>query len=65
MTHRTRNTSDSDQNATTSDSDTNVPLKELMLKGDQVTNTVGIVLKKISPTLWAGMYEVTQSLTKK
>jgi formylglycine-generating enzyme required for sulfatase activity len=59
------NTSDSDQNATTSDSDTNVPLKELMLKGDQVTNTVGIVLKKISPGFWAGMYEVTQTSYQK
>ncbi len=53
-------TSDNDQNATTPDSDTNAPLKELMLKSDQVTNTVGIVLKKISPGLWAGVYEVTQ-----
>ena len=58
------NTSDSDQNATTSDS-TNVPLKELMLKSDQVTNTVGIVLTKISTGLWAGVYEVTQKSYQK
>jgi formylglycine-generating enzyme required for sulfatase activity len=59
------NTSDSDQNATTSDSDTNVPLKELILKSDQVTNTVGIVLTKISTGLWAGVYEVTQKSYQK
>lgn len=51
---------DNGPNAGAFDTETNVPLKELMLKGDQITNTVGIVLKKISPTLWAGMYEVTQ-----
>lgn len=59
------NTPDSDQTAATSDNDTNTPLKELMLKSDQVTNTVGIVLKKISPTLWAGVYEVTQKTYQK
>jgi formylglycine-generating enzyme required for sulfatase activity len=58
-------TSDSDQNATTIDSDTNAPLKELMLKSDQVTNTVGIVLKKISSGLWVGVYEVTQKSYQK
>lgn len=53
--------------ATTSDSDTNTPptLKELMAASSQVTNTVGIVLVKISPTRWAGMYEVTQEAYQK
>jgi formylglycine-generating enzyme required for sulfatase activity len=64
------NTSDAsapggDEDATASDSDTNAPLKQLMRNSDQVTNTVGIVLKKISPTLWAGMYEVTQTSYQK
>ena len=59
------NTPDSDQTATTPENDTNVPLKALMLKSDQVTNTVGIVLKKISPTFWAGVYEVTQKSYQK
>jgi formylglycine-generating enzyme required for sulfatase activity len=56
---------DNDQNATSSDSETNAPLKELMLKSDQVTNTVGMVLKKISPGLWACVYEVTQKSYQK
>jgi len=53
--------------ATASNSDTNPPpkLKELMATNDVVTNTVGIVLKKISPTLWAGVYEVTQKSYQK
>ena len=53
--------------ATASDSDTNAPpkLKELMAENDVVTNTVGIVLVKISPTFWAGKYEVTQSAYQK
>jgi formylglycine-generating enzyme required for sulfatase activity len=55
------------QGATTSDSDTNASptLKELMAETGQVTNTVGIVLVKISPVLWAGMYEVTQNSYQK
>jgi formylglycine-generating enzyme required for sulfatase activity len=50
-----------------SSDDTNAPptLKELMAKNNQVTNTVGIVLVKISPTLWAGKYEVTQDAYQK
>ncbi|MGA9777716.1 MAG: formylglycine-generating enzyme family protein [Limisphaerales bacterium] len=56
---------DDTSDTATSDSDTNVPLKELMLKSDQITNTVGIVLKKISAGLWAGMYEVTQKSYQK
>jgi formylglycine-generating enzyme required for sulfatase activity len=55
------NSPDTDQNATTPDDETNLPMRKLMLKSDQVTNTVGIVLKKISPTLWVGVYEVTQA----
>lgn len=53
--------------ATPSDNDTNTPptLKELMAESSQVTNTVGIVLKKISSTLWAGKYEVTQDAYQK
>ncbi len=39
----------------------NVPtLKDLMTTNRVVTNTVGIVLVKISPGLWAGKYETTQ-----
>jgi len=47
---------------TASDSNTNASptLKERMALNSQVTNTVGVVLVKISPTLWAGKYEVTQ-----
>jgi formylglycine-generating enzyme required for sulfatase activity len=46
----------------TPDSDTNAEptLEELMAQGDLVTNTVGVVLVKVSPKLWAGAYEVTQ-----
>lgn len=49
--------------ATTPDGDTNAgpTLKELMAQGDQVTNTVGVVLIKISSELWVGEYEVTQN----
>jgi formylglycine-generating enzyme required for sulfatase activity len=55
------------QDATTGDSGTNgpPPLKDLMTMNDQVTNTVGIVLVKISTSLWAGMYEVTQKSYQK
>jgi len=55
------------QDANTSGDQTNAPskLKERMLKNDVVTNTVGIVLVKISPTLWAGKYEVTQDSYQK
>jgi formylglycine-generating enzyme required for sulfatase activity len=57
--------SDQDQNAGATDNETNMPMSKLMLKSNQVTNTVGMVLKKISPKLWAGMYEVTQEPYKK
>jgi formylglycine-generating enzyme required for sulfatase activity len=57
--------SDTDQNAGTAENETNMPMRKLMLKNDEVTNTVGMVLKKISPTLWAGMYEVTQQSYQK
>ena len=56
---------DQDQGTNTTDTETNLPMSKLMLKSDQVTNTVGMVLKKISPKLWAGMYEVTQESYKK
>lgn len=54
-------------NRTTSDNGTNAPpkLKELMAESNEVTNTVGIVLDKISPSLWAGKYEVTQKAYQK
>lgn len=54
------------QNATSSDNDTNAPtLKELMASNNIVTNTVGVVLVKISPKLWAGKYEITQDAYQK
>jgi formylglycine-generating enzyme required for sulfatase activity len=56
------------QNDTTSDKSANPQqpsLKELMATNNVVTNTVGIVLVKISPTLWAGRYEVTQESYEK
>lgn len=37
-----------------------IPLADLMTSNNIVTNTVGTVLVKISATLWAGQYEVTQ-----
>jgi formylglycine-generating enzyme required for sulfatase activity len=40
-------------------------LKDLMTSNNIVTNTVGIVLLKISPSLWAGKYEVTQEAYQK
>lgn len=50
------------QSSVPASDETNAPpkLKEMMAKTDEVTNTVGIVLLKISPRLWAGKYEVTQ-----
>lgn len=53
--------------ANSADGNTNPPptLKELMASNNIVTNTVGIVLVKISPTLWAGKYEVTQDAYRK
>jgi len=53
--------------ATSTDGETNAPptLKELMATSDEITNTAGIVLEKISPTLWAGEYEVTQAAYQK
>jgi formylglycine-generating enzyme required for sulfatase activity len=42
--------------------DVSIPtLKQLMSSNNIVTNTVGIVLVKISPGLWAGKYETIQS----
>lgn len=49
------------ENAGADNEDTNaVPLKEQMSAGTTATNTIGTLLIKISPTLWAGKYEVTQ-----
>lgn len=45
---------------------TNAPtLKELMSSNNIVTNTVGVVLVKISRNFWAGKYEVTQDAYEK
>ena len=40
-------------------------LKQLMAAGNVVTNTVGVVLVKISPGLWAGQFETTQGAYQK
>src|SRR5260221_6110354 len=40
-------------------------LKDLMATSSIVTNTVGIVLVKISPGLWAGKFETTQDAYQK
>jgi formylglycine-generating enzyme required for sulfatase activity len=40
-------------------------LKELMATNSMVTNTVGMVLVKISPGLWAGKFETTQASYQK
>jgi formylglycine-generating enzyme required for sulfatase activity len=40
-------------------------LKQLMANNSVVTNTVGMVLVKISPGLWAGKFETTQEAYKK
>jgi formylglycine-generating enzyme required for sulfatase activity len=40
-------------------------VKQLMAKNNVVTNTVGIVLIKISSGLWAGQFETTQSAYQK
>jgi formylglycine-generating enzyme required for sulfatase activity len=40
-------------------------VKQLMAKNNVVTNTVGVVLVKISPGLWAGQFETTQSAYQK
>lgn len=57
------------QNAISSgdETNTNTPpkLKQLMTETDEVTNTVGIVLEKISSSFWAGKYEVTQEAYQK
>jgi formylglycine-generating enzyme required for sulfatase activity len=36
------------------------PLKDLMATNSVVTNSVGLVLVKISPNLWAGKFDTTQ-----
>jgi formylglycine-generating enzyme required for sulfatase activity len=50
------------QDDLTSDGSTNdvLKLKDLMTTNNVVTNTVGIVLVKVSPGLWAGKFEVIQ-----
>lgn len=40
-------------------------LKKLMATNSVVTNTVGMVLVKISPGLWAGKFETTQDAYRK
>jgi len=49
-----------DTNSVAGDETNTVPMKDLMTTNNVVTNTVGTVLVKISPTLWAGKFEVTQ-----
>jgi formylglycine-generating enzyme required for sulfatase activity len=55
------------QDDLTSDGSTNdvLKLKDLMATNNVVTNTVGVVLVKISPGFWAGKFEVTQQAYKK
>ena len=55
------------QNTNAPDAGTNAPptLEELMATNDIVTNTVGVVLVKISRTLWAGQCEITQDAYQK
>jgi formylglycine-generating enzyme required for sulfatase activity len=54
------------QDATGQANDISTPtLKQLMATNSIVTNTVGIVLVKISPGLWAGKFETTQSAYEK
>lgn len=49
------------QDATAQTNDVPVPtLNQLMATNNVVTNTVGIVLVKISPGMWAGKFETTQ-----
>ncbi|HEY3932105.1 MAG TPA: SUMF1/EgtB/PvdO family nonheme iron enzyme [Verrucomicrobiae bacterium] len=50
------------QDDLTSDGSTNdvLKLKDLMTTNDVVTNTVGIVLVKVSPGIWIGKFEVIQ-----
>jgi formylglycine-generating enzyme required for sulfatase activity len=55
-----------DTNIVSSDNLTNdVTLAEMMASNNIVTNTVGIVLVKISQNLWAGKFEVTQDAYQK
>ena len=56
-----------DTNSLPTDGLTNdvVTMKELMTSNNIVTNTVKMVLIKISPGLWAGKYEVTQDAYQK
>jgi formylglycine-generating enzyme required for sulfatase activity len=60
---------DADQSANAvavGDMTNDVPLlKELMTSNNIVTNTVGVVLVKVSPDLWAGKYELTQDAWQK
>jgi formylglycine-generating enzyme required for sulfatase activity len=51
---------------TAADQTNDVPtLKQLMAKNNVVTNTVGMVLVKISPGLWAAKFETTQEAYQK
>jgi formylglycine-generating enzyme required for sulfatase activity len=54
------------QDTVASDDQTNaIPLKNLMTTNNVVTNTVGVVLLKISQNLWVGKYELTQDAYQK
>ena len=56
-----------DTNTTYTEDLTNdvLTLREMMASNNIVTNTVGIVLVKIAPGLWAGKFEVTQDSYQK
>ncbi|HVU07472.1 MAG TPA: SUMF1/EgtB/PvdO family nonheme iron enzyme [Verrucomicrobiae bacterium] len=63
-----KNHAQTESDATASDdSDTNevVTLKDLMASNNIVTNTIGVVLVKISPDYWVGKFEVTQDAYQK
>ncbi len=60
------NSTDVTTEPSATDEETNtIPLTGLMASNNIVTNTVGTVLVKISPGLWAGKYEVTQKEYRK
>jgi formylglycine-generating enzyme required for sulfatase activity len=50
---------------TTGETNDVLTLKQLMANNHEVTNTVGMVLVKISPDLWAAKFETTQEAYEK
>jgi formylglycine-generating enzyme required for sulfatase activity len=51
--------------AATTDDSTNQPDIKELIKGPSFTNSIGMVMVKISPTFWAGKFLVTQEEYKK